>query len=157
MKTILTILCVTINFACSNARADDSWRYPKQSPGVSGRTVLSKESAATYWSRDISDDFDTVVNWYAKKLDANGLTEALEKFANRDDAAHDISHGSATATAISSEPDSTSTTSITYFLTPHHKHVTILHPTAEGEVIVLSIAGTPKRTSVHFVEKKAKR
>lgn len=154
MKTLVSVLCVAAIFTCPPAKADDLWRYPRQSPGVTGHTEINKESIANYSSRDISDDFDTVVKWYAEKINAKALTEALEKYANRDDGSPDISHGAATATDISSK--STFTTSITYFLTPHHKHVTFLHPTDTGDVIVVSIAGTPERTSVQIVEKKGK-
>lgn len=156
MKLLSTFLSLILLCVCSTANADDSWVYPKQSSGIAGNCNLHNESNAIFWSRDIDDDFDTIVNWYARKLKATALTQALEKYSNRGEDASDISQGSVTAINLTAGADSHSSAVITYFLTPEHKHVTILHPTSQGKVIVISIAGTSKRTSVQLVEKQAK-
>ena len=137
------------------AASAEDWGYPKQSPGVSGHSDINKLSVADYWSRDIDDSFTNVVTWYAKRLNATALTDAIEVFAKRPVEASDTSHGSATSHQLSEQPP-TCTTTMTYFLTPQHKHVTILHPVSNGDIVVLSIAGTELRTSVQFARTKAK-
>ncbi len=68
MKLLNTFLSLILLCVCSTANADDSWVYPKQSSGIAGNCNLHNESNAIFWSRDIDDDFDTIVNWYARKL-----------------------------------------------------------------------------------------
>jgi hypothetical protein len=155
MRVLHFLFCFSTVLGSSHARSEDAWSYPKPSNGVSGELKHGDTSISTRWSREIDEEFDTVAKWYAEKLNATDLTTALEKYAKRAKDAPETTHGSCTAVTIG-KPDAKLTSSITYFLNPRHKHVTILHPTATGGVIALSIAGTPERTTVQFAEKKAK-
>jgi hypothetical protein len=132
----LLVACVLLAVETDEDAIAKSWRYPTLGPGVSGDTRFSNKTNGAYFSREVEEDFGVVCRWYAKKLNSKALSEAYEAYIKRKPTDPDVSHGAATATDI--DGDKAVTGNVTYYFSPNHKHVTALHPAADGGVIVLN-------------------
>ena len=136
----------------STVVADETWMYPVRSPGTAGFLKSNDIRTASYAGRIIDVEFasfDGILKWYSDKIDSAAVSDALVKYKNRKPDAADVNHGSATA----HNGNSGRTTIVTYVFTPNRKHITILHPIDDGEIVVISLLGTKKNTGIQIIQR----
>ena len=148
---VRSLLCLVMAFVTSPVVAEESWMYPVKSPGASGSLESNNVKTASHASRIIKvhfASFDDILKWYSGKTGSVAVYEELAKYMKREPADADESHGSATHKGNSPRP-----TIVTYAFTPNRKHATIFHSADDGGIVVISLVGTAKDTSIQIIQR----
>lgn len=149
MSALMMAICLL-----SPAGADDDaisdWSYPGADRGSSGTTRHGDAVLGAHYCKDVTDDFGTVLDWYAKRAGMPSVSNDYRDFVNRPEGAPDDAFGN--LSAVKAEGDAPTLSTIVYAFTPAHQHVTLmLAPNAEQARVVISIAGSPDKTTIQVV------
>lgn len=142
-------LLLTTMFVQSSLAKD--WKYPKLSPGMSGQTRDGNTLLTSSSVQEVSDGFQTVLKWYAEQANVPDLADNYQEYLKRDKSEPDISTGSKDIVHVSKKAESRGT--LLYSFTPQLQHVTMFIPDEEGDVVVVTISGTPDQTTVQVLHR----
>jgi hypothetical protein len=127
------------------------WHYPGSDRGSSGVTQHGDQRLGAYYCKEIEADFGAVLEWYADRAKAPGLTQAYRDYVNRSPDAADESFGS--LSAVNGNGDTATLGTFLYAFSPQHQHVTMmLAPDSQHGRVVISIAGSQAKTTVQVAQ-----